>query len=248
MKQRRSDPSRASKTTVSADPKLVAELVVANRILFAHGVVDAFGHVSARHDKRPDRFLLARNMAPALVTPADLLEFDLDGNPISPGDRSVYLERFIHAEAYRARADVMAVVHSHSPAVVPFGVASGVPLRAIWHMSAFIGEGAPVFEIRSAAGNGSDLLIRDGALGAALASSLGSHCVVLMRGHGATVVGASVREAVFRAVYTEINAKLQLEALRFGSITYLTPEESVAAARSVGGQINRAWDLWRAHC
>ena len=248
MKQRRSDSPRASKPALSPDPNLVAELVSANRILFAHGVVDAFGHVSARHDKRPDRFLLARNMAPALVTAPDLLEFDLDGNPVAQDGRSVYLERFIHAEVYRARADVMAAVHSHSPAVVPFGVAPGVPLRAIWHMSSFIGVGAPVFEIRNTAGSGSDLLIRDGALGAALASSLGAHCVVLMRGHGATVVGASIREAVFRAVYTEVNAKLQLEALRLGSITYLTPEESLAATRSVGGQINRAWDLWRARC
>jgi ribulose-5-phosphate 4-epimerase/fuculose-1-phosphate aldolase len=248
MKQRKSDSSRARKSAPSPDPRLVAELVTANKILFAHGVVDAFGHVSARHDKNPDRFLLARNMAPALVTAADLIEFDLDGNPVVQDGRSVYLERFIHAEVYRARTEVMAVVHSHSPAVVPFGVAPGVPLRAIWHMSAFIGASAPVFEIRNAAGHGSDLLIRDGALGAALASSLGSHCVVLMRGHGATVVGASVREAVFRAVYTEINAKLQLEALRLGSITYLTAEESVAAARAVGGQINRAWDLWRARC
>jgi ribulose-5-phosphate 4-epimerase/fuculose-1-phosphate aldolase len=248
MKQRRSDPARARKPRLSADPALVAELVTANKILFAHGVVDAFGHVSARHDKNPNRFLLARNMAPALVTAADLMEFDLDGNPVAADGCSVYLERFIHAEVYRARAEVMAVVHSHSPAVVPFGVAPGVPLRAVWHMSAFIGARAPVFEIRNAAGKASDLLIRDSDLGAALASSLGSHCVVLMRGHGATVVGASVREAVFRAVYTEVNARLQLEALRLGPAIYLTPEESVAATRSVGGQINRAWDLWRAQC
>jgi HCOMODA/2-hydroxy-3-carboxy-muconic semialdehyde decarboxylase len=213
MRQRRSDPARARKRSLSADPALVAELVTANKILFAHGVVDAFGHVSARHDKMPDRFLLARNMAPALVTAADFMEFDLDGNPVAADGRSVYLERFIHAEVYRARAEVMAVVH-----------------------------------IRNAAGRESDLLIRDSALGAALASSLGPHCIVLMRGHGATVVGASVREAVFRAVYTEVNARLQLEALRLGAITYLTPEESIAAARSVGGQINRAWDLWRARC
>jgi ribulose-5-phosphate 4-epimerase/fuculose-1-phosphate aldolase len=224
---------------------LLEELAIANRILFAHGVVDAFGHVSARHDGRPDRFLLARNMAPGLVTVPDLLEFDLDGDPVAAGGPPVYLERFIHGEIYRARPDVHAVVHSHSPAVVPFGVAAGVPLRPVWHMSGFIGAAAPVFEIRAAAGEGSDLLIRNGPLGAALAASLGPSCVVLMRGHGATVVGASLREAVFRAVYTEINAKLQRDALALGAVTYLTAGEAEATTRSVGGQIDRAWNLWR---
>jgi HCOMODA/2-hydroxy-3-carboxy-muconic semialdehyde decarboxylase len=224
---------------------LVEELVVANRILFDHGVVDAFGHVSTRHDRQDDRFLLARNMAPALVTAADILEFDLDGNPVAARGRAVYLERFIHGEIYRARPDVHAVVHSHSPSVVPFGAVAGVALRPIWHMSGFIGAAAPVFEIRDAAGNASDLLIRTSALGAALARSLGGGALVLMRGHGATVVGANLRQAVFRAVYSEINAKLQRDAVALGAVTYLTPEEADATARSVGSQIDRAWELWR---
>ena len=227
------------------DPALLEELVIANRILFDHGVVDAFGHVSARHDKAPDRFLLARNMAPALVSASDLLEFDLSGNPVAAAGRAVYLERFIHGEIYRARPEVHAVVHSHSPAVVPFGAVAQAPLKPIWHMSGFIGEAAPVFEIRDVAGDGSDLLIRDNALGAALAASLGTASVVLMRGHGATIVGASVRQAVFHAVYTEINARLQMQAMALGKVTYLTREEADATARSVGGQINRAWDLWK---
>jgi ribulose-5-phosphate 4-epimerase/fuculose-1-phosphate aldolase len=231
-------------TTGTADPALLEELAIANRILADHGVVDAFGHVSARHDKAPDRFLLARNMAPALVTAADLLEFDLDGNPVAAAGRAVYLERFIHGEIYRARPDVQAVVHSHSPAVVPFGAVRESPLKPIWHMSGFIGEAAPVFEIRDTAGDGSDLLIRDNALGAALATSLGPATVVLMRGHGATIVGASVRQAVFRAVYTEVNARLQMQAIGLGTVTYLTREEAEATARSVGGQIDRAWNLW----
>jgi HCOMODA/2-hydroxy-3-carboxy-muconic semialdehyde decarboxylase len=229
----------------AAGATLVGELVMANRILSEYGVVDAFGHVSARHGRRADRFLLARNMAPALVTAADLLEFDLDGNPLAADAPAVYLERFIHGEIYRARPDVHAVVHSHSPAVVPFGVVPSVPLRPVWHMSGFIGERAPVFDIRTVAGDASDLLIRNGALGAALAGSLGAACVVLMRGHGATVVGATLRQAVFRAVYAEINAKLQLQALGLGPVTYLTPAEAQASAQSVGGQIDRAWDLWR---
>lgn len=229
----------------AADPSLVADLAVANRILFQEGVVDAFGHVSVRHDKHPDRFLLARNMAPGLVTGADIVEFDLDGNPLNAGGRSVYLERFIHGEIFRARPDVMAVVHSHSPAVVPFGIVKGVPFRPVYHMAAFIGEAAPVFEIRDVAGDDSDLLIRDNRLGAALAKTLGPANVVLMRGHGATIVGADLKEAVFRAVYTEGNARLQAEAMRIGPVTYLTPGEAKTATRTVGGQAVRAWDLWR---
>lgn len=223
----------------------VADLVVANHILFHQGVVDGFGHVSLRHPGRADRFLLSRSMAPALVEAGDILCFDLDAEPVTPEAPPAYLERFIHAEIYRARPDVMAVVHSHSPAVVPFGVVGGVPLRPVCHMCGFLGRGAPVFEIRDTAGDATDLLIRDRRLGAALARSLGSAAAVLMRGHGSTVVGASLRQAVFRAVYTEVGARLQSEALRLGAVTYLTEGEAAAASASNDGQIGRAWDLWR---
>jgi HCOMODA/2-hydroxy-3-carboxy-muconic semialdehyde decarboxylase len=229
----------------TADPELVKELAIANRILFQQGVLDAFGHVSVRHDKHPDRFLLARNMAPGLVTEADIIEYDLDSNPLNAGGRSVYLERFIHGELYRARPDVTAVVHSHSASVIPFGIVKSVPLRAVFHMGAFIGEAAPVFEIRDVAGDETDLLISDRRLGAALAKTLGSGTVALMRGHGATVVGASLMEVVFRAVYTEGNARLQAEALRIGPVTYLSAGESRTATVNVGGQALRAWNLWR---
>jgi HCOMODA/2-hydroxy-3-carboxy-muconic semialdehyde decarboxylase len=234
-----------SRPAPAAAPQLVAALVAANHILLDQGVVDAFGHVSVRHDKQADRFLLARNMAPGLVTANDILEFDLDGNPIAAQGRAVYLERFIHGAIYRARPDVHAVVHSHSPAIIPFGVASGIALQPVWHMSAFIGEGAPIFEIRTVAGNDSDLLIRNNELGVALARSLGAHEIVLMRGHGATIVGATLPQAVFRAVYAEVNARLQAEAIRLGSVTYLTKEEARAASASTEGQLNRAWDFWR---
>ncbi len=224
---------------------LVEELVAANRILFRHRVVDAFGHVSVRHDKDSSRFLLARNMAPALVTELDLVEFHLDGTPVDAHGRSVYLERFIHGEIYRAREDVMAVVHSHAPAVVPFGVSRSATLMPVWHMSGFLGLETPVFEIRETAGDASDLLIRDNALGESLAGSLGDACVVLMRGHGATVVGASIREAVFRAVYTQLNAELQLNALQLGDVNYLTEGETHTTTASVGSQVDRAWNLWK---
>lgn len=232
------------KPAAPADPALIGELVTANRILFDHGVVDAFGHVSVRHDKAPDRFVLSRNMAPALVTADDILEFDLDANPIGAEGRAVYLERFIHAEIYRARPDVQAVVHSHSASVVPFGIVADAPLRPVWHMSAFLGVQTPVFEIRDIAGNSSDLLIRNSALGAALAQALGDESVVLMRGHGATIVGPDLRQAVFRAVYTELNARIQIDAMRLGTVDFLTAREAQAAAAANAGQVNRAWDLW----
>ena len=232
-------------TSAVPDPRLVADLVTANHILFDQHVVDAFGHVSVRHDKRPDRFLLARSMAPALVTPADILEFDLDGNPIAADGRPVYLERFIHGEIYRSRPDVGAVVHSHSPAVIPFGVVRSHRLRAIFHMSGFLGTGTPVFDIRDAVGDGSDLLIRNGALGVALATSLGDNPVVLMRGHGVTAAAPTLYEAVFRAVYVEVNARLQLEAIGLGAVNYLTEAEGRAAAATNAGQVGRAWDLWK---
>jgi ribulose-5-phosphate 4-epimerase/fuculose-1-phosphate aldolase len=229
----------------SANPALVADLATANHILYDQHVVDAFGHVSVRHDKRPDRFLLARNMAPALVTSADIIEFDLDGTPIDAGDRKVYLERFIHGEIYRARPDVMAVVHSHSHAVIPFGAMQTHKLRAIFHMGGFIGTGTPVFEIRECAGDGSDLLIRNNELGVALAKSLGPRSAVLMRGHGATVVGATLPEAVYRGVYLDINARLQLQTIGLGPVNYLTEAEGQATATTNASQIGRAWEMWK---
>jgi ribulose-5-phosphate 4-epimerase/fuculose-1-phosphate aldolase len=231
---------------------MVTELVDANHILFDQGVVDGFGHVSLRHPTRPDRYLLARSMAPALVTAADILEFDLDGNPADavPDGPTVYLERFIHGEIYKVRPDVHAVVHSHSPAVVPFTVAKTTRLRPVCHMCGFLNAdaGVPIFEIRDVAGPASDLLIRNHRLGAALAQSLGAETAVLMRGHGVTVVGTDLRQAVFRAVYTEVGARIQASAMSLGPITYLTAEEADAAATTNDRQINRSFELWRRRC
>jgi ribulose-5-phosphate 4-epimerase/fuculose-1-phosphate aldolase len=231
----------------SVDAELIGDLVAANRILAAEGVLDGFGHVSARHDKGPGRFLLARSMAPALVTADDVMEFDLDSNPIDGRGRTAYLERFIHGEIYRAHPTVQAVVHSHSPAVIPFGVV-GVALRPIFHLGGFLGAGVPVFEIRDAGGPATDMLIRNPALGAALAKTLGSAPVALLRGHGDVVVGQSVKEAVFRAIYTEVNARLESEALRLGQgqVVFLNQEEAKAAAETNSAQIGRPWELWKA--
>ena len=231
----------------SVDAELIGDLVAANRILAAEGVLDGFGHVSARHDKDPGRFLLARSMAPALVTAGDVMEFDLDSNPIDARGRTAYLERFIHGEIYRAHSTVQAVVHSHSPAVIPFGVV-GVALRPIFHLGGFLGVGVPVFEIRDAGGPATDMLIRNAGLGAALAKTLGSAPVALLRGHGNVVVGQSVKEAVFRAIYTEVNARLESEALRLGQgqVVFLNEEEAKAAAETNSAQIGRPWELWKA--
>ncbi len=222
----------------------IRELVSANHILFDQGVVDGFGHVSVRHPLNPDRFLLSRSMAPGLVTEKDVLEFDLDGNQVVPNGPAAYLERFIHGEIFRTRKEVMSVVHSHSPSVVPFSVVTGVRLRAICHMCGFLGSDTPVFEIRDFAGEDSDLLINSNRLGAALAESLGEKPAVLMRGHGSTVVGSSLRQAVFRAVYTEVGARLQTEAMRLGPVTYLTEGEAAATTKTNNTQIDRAWFLW----
>lgn len=227
----------------SADQQIV-DLVDANHILVNQGVLDAYGHVSVRDGSDPDRFFLARNMAPGYVTAADILSFDLEAE--TAGEPSTYLEKYIHSEIYRARPDVMAIVHSHSLSVVPFGVVDR-PLRAVWHMAGFLGEGVPVFEIRDTAGACSDLLISSKELGAALADSVADGCVALMRGHGAVAVGSSLPQAVHRAVFTELNARIQADALKLGDVTYLTAAEAAAAQAANDGQITRAWDLWRSH-
>ncbi|WP_420749750.1 class II aldolase/adducin family protein [Rhodococcus sp. O3] len=222
----------------------VGDLVAANHILVRQGVLDAFGHVSMRTAPGADTFWLSRNLAPGSVTESDLLEHDLDGDTDDP--RSPYLERFIHAEIYRRRPDVMAVVHSHSPAVVPFSTVA-VPLRPVIHMAGFLDpQQTPVFEVADVAGDATDLLITSSQLGAALAETLGDSSVALMRGHGSVAVGASVPEAVYRAVYTEVNAHAQASALALGEPRYLTAGEAAAANETVGGQATRAWNVWRA--
>jgi ribulose-5-phosphate 4-epimerase/fuculose-1-phosphate aldolase len=227
----------------AAGSGLIEKLVIANRILYQQGVVDGFGHVSARHDASSGHFLLARNMAPALVRHDDIVTFDLDGEALDADGRRVYLERFIHGEIYRARADVQAIVHSHSPSVIPFGV-TGQPLRPIFHMSGFLGEGAALFEIREVGGD-TDMLIRDNRLGKALADALGARSTVLMRGHGSTVVGTSIEQVLYRAIYAEVNAKLQLQAVTLGEVNYLNPQEAAKAAATNDTQLARVWELWR---
>jgi HCOMODA/2-hydroxy-3-carboxy-muconic semialdehyde decarboxylase len=228
----------------AATPLLVEDLVAANRILADQGVLDGFGHVSTRHDRDPSRFLMSRSLAPELVTAADLMEYDLDSEPVDPRGRTSYLERFIHGEIYRARPDEKAIVHSHSPSVIPYGV-TGVPLRPLYHMSAFLADGAPVWDIRAAAGD-TDMLVRTPALGRSLAQALGPGAVALMRGHGVVAVGDGLPQVVFRSVYTEVNARLQTQATTLGvPVTYLSPEEARRVNVTMTGTLNRPWELWK---
>ena len=222
------------------------DLVAAYRILAAHGVIDAYGHVSLRSPRNPQRYYLARSVAPEIVALEDLIEYDLDSNPLDAGGRESVLERFIHGEIYRARPEVNCVVHNHSPSVVPFSV-TGVPMRALYHMAAFVGEGLPNFEIRDVR-KGTDLLIRDEHLAKGLASTLAAKPAALMRGHGAVVVGETLPRAVGRSVYLEQSARMQMQALLLagpgGKITYL--DEAEVKASVARQDYYRAWPLWRA--
>jgi HCOMODA/2-hydroxy-3-carboxy-muconic semialdehyde decarboxylase len=222
------------------------DLIVGNRILYHQKVVDAFGHLSVRHDDDPGQYLMSRHLAPGLVTADDIVTFDLDSNPVDKTGLRYYSERFIHGEIYKARRDVRAIVHCHASPFIPFG-ATRHPLRPIYHMSAFLGCrgcAVPVFEIRDAGGM-TDMLIRSPELGRALASDLQDNPMILMRGHGATLVGNSIKQVVYRSVYARENAALQMDALRLGEPIFLEQEEAIKAADANDRVMDRPWALWR---
>lgn len=235
----------APRSAGPADPRLIQDLIAANRTLAAHGIVDAYGHVSVRHDKDPSHFLMSGSRAPELVSEADIIEYDLNATPINLNGRSQYSERYIHAEIYKARPDVMSVVHNHAPSIIPFGISS-VPIKPVYHMSAFIGEGLPIFDIRDASGM-TNMLVNNAQRGSALAAELGDRPAVLMRGHGVAVVGPSIPFAVGRSIYLALNAAVQLQAIGLGgSVMYLDPEESRRVLESGENRsYERPWELWR---
>jgi ribulose-5-phosphate 4-epimerase/fuculose-1-phosphate aldolase len=224
-----------------AQTNQIEDLVAANKILASHEVLDAYGHVSVRSDRDPQHYFMSRSLAPALVTAADILEYDLDSNPIVANSPALFLERFIHGEVYKARPEVKAVVHCHTPSLIPFGV-TDVPLQPMFGLAGFLAQGVPVFEIRTSFGT-TDLLIRDPAKGRALAQTLRNKPVALMRGHGAVVVGTSLPLTVGRCVYLDLNARVQQQAIALGGkITYVTPGEG---KQTVADDYKRAWELWR---
>jgi ribulose-5-phosphate 4-epimerase/fuculose-1-phosphate aldolase len=230
----------------AADPNLINDIVAGNRILAQQGVLDGFGHVSARHSREASRFLMSRSLAPELVTAADIMEYDLEGAAVDAKGRASYQERFIHAAIYKARPDVRAIVHNHSPSVIPFGVSS-IPLRPIYHMAAFIGTSVPIFDIRKDSGM-TDMLVSDANRAKGLVETLGQGTAVLMRGHGIAIVGSTIPIAVGRSIYIELNARLQREAIGLGgTVTYLDPQE--AKKMMDAGENNgyeRPWQLWKA--
>jgi ribulose-5-phosphate 4-epimerase/fuculose-1-phosphate aldolase len=235
-------------SVASVDRSTIDDLVAANRTLANLNVLDAFGHVSVRDPRNPRRYLISRSIAPESVARADILALDLDSQTIEAEDEGklLYQERFIHGEIYKVRPDVNAIVHSHSPTVVPFTVTKA-KLRPLLHNAGFLGLGAPLFEIRKSAGQGTDLMILTPELGKSLAKTLGKDAaVVLMRGHGNSVVGSTLPHVVFRAYYTEVNARQQLAALTIGGpINFMTKEEAIASNESMLIAAARPWALWR---
>ena len=222
------------------DEDRISELVVANHILADQGVLDGFGHISVRSAKNPTHYFMAVSRAPAIVARADIVEFDnKDGAPVRPETRALYSERFIHGEIYKARSDVQSVIHAHTPAVLPFGL-TPTPFRPLIHVAYFMGfDPVPVFEIRDADGLDNKMLVNNAKTGGALAKVLGQRSVVLMRGHGMTVVGGSIQETVFRSVYTKVNAEVELETLRLGPPIFLNKFEVDRSERIV-----RQWEAW----
>ena len=221
-----------------AEKTLIDDLVIADHILAEQGVLDAFGHVSARHPKNPQRFLMSRSLAPALVKAEDVLEYDLDGNAVDPKGRTSFLERFVHSQIYRTRPDVNAIVHSHAPAVIAFGTTQ-TPPRPITLVAAFLPQRVPIFEIRRVAGM-TNMLVLSPHLGRALAETLGANSVALMRGHGMVVAASSVA----LAVYTLVDARLETDAISLGGpLTFLEPQEAESADKMLDQIHLRAWEL-----
>ena len=226
------------------DQALLDDLVAANHILYTKNIVDGLGHVSARHDKDPNLYVLAAEKAPGLVEREDLAIYDLDSNAQTLRDRRPYNERFIHGEIYKARPDVKSVIHCHTPSLVTFCVCQ-VPLRPLYHMSGFLGCGVARFEIREFAKEATDMLVSSPQLGASLANVLADKQIVLMRGHGATMAGQSVKHAVYRAIYAALNAIMQMDAMRMGEITFLSDEEAMKGMDINDRFVERSWALWK---
>jgi ribulose-5-phosphate 4-epimerase/fuculose-1-phosphate aldolase len=232
-------------TAGPAPAAIVEELVLANHILNDRGVLDAYGHVSIRHPTNPNRYLMARAIAPGLVTAEDIMEFDLDSNPIDRRGRALFVERFIHGEIYKARPDVNSVIHTHSSGVIPFSVTQ-TPLRPVFHNASFLHVGVPVWESRESFGD-TKMLVNDGKLGRSLAETLGDKPVALMRGHGDVVVGPNVRVATARAVFTDENARMQAVALSLGgAVNYVSPGEGALRDKDPSDP-TRSWELWKAN-
>jgi ribulose-5-phosphate 4-epimerase/fuculose-1-phosphate aldolase len=235
--------ARSTVPTNLADPK--RQLAQANRMLANEGVLDAFGHVSCRNPNDPNRFFLSRSLAPELMSPEDILEYDLSSEPVEPTKQAHYSERVIHGEIYRMRPDVLAICHHHASAILPFCLA-GLKLRVVTQLGACIGSSVtPVWDQRKDFGATNHLVIT-AEQARSLATCLGQHPIVLMKRHGATVVGGSLPELVFRSIYSCRDAELQLNAQQYGEVDSFTDEEIILASKFPDATLNRAWDYWQA--
>jgi ribulose-5-phosphate 4-epimerase/fuculose-1-phosphate aldolase len=245
--------SKSTRSGKAAKPKLhkprvsaslLEDVAIASRVLARHQVLDAFGHVSARSDRNPEHFVMTRSLAPELATPADMMEFDSDSEAVGGDTRKPFVERYIHGEIYRTRPEVMAIVHSHAMSVIPFGI-TGAALRPVYHMGSFLHSGAPVWDIRDKGGD-TDMLVSNRYLGRALADTLGRCACALMRGHGFVAVGNSIAEATFRAIYTDGNARIQLQAESLGGpINFLSDAEGRLTTAGNQNAMERPWNLWK---
>jgi len=223
----------------------VEELVIANHILYDQNAVDGYGHISVRNPANPNTFFLARSVAPSVVKVQDIMEFDMNGKALNGDTRVAYGERFIHSGILRNRPDINSVIHGHASPILSYGL-TGVPLRPVYHMSAFLGEGAPIFEIRNFAkpNPDTDMFVSNSDLGDALSQTMGLQYFVLMRGHGYAAGADSIKKAVFRTVYAIQNASIQAEAMKMGQVQYLTPGEATTSKETIEKTIGRPWQLW----
>jgi ribulose-5-phosphate 4-epimerase/fuculose-1-phosphate aldolase len=222
---------------------LLHELIVSTRILANENVLDAFGHVSVRNPNDPNRYFIPRHRAPELAEIADIVELTLDSEPVRPTEHRLYSERVIHGEIYKARPDVHAVVHHHAHAVLPYAI-SGRQMVPVFHLGAVIGH-VPFWDQRDEFGD-TNMLVTKPEEGASLARALGPNWTVLMRRHGATVAGTSLREMTFRTVFGCDNAKLQSQAMAHGHVDALSPGEAelTGAHQLRPPSMGRAWDYW----
>ncbi|WP_353431685.1 class II aldolase/adducin family protein [Polynucleobacter sp. MWH-UH23A] len=230
------------------DPKVKAvieELVIANHILYDQNAVDGYGHISVRNPANPNTFFLARSVAPSTVKVEDIIEFDMNGKALNGDTRVAYGERFIHSGILRNRPDLNSVIHGHAPPILPYGL-TGTTLKPVYHMSSFLGEGAPIFEIRNFAkpNPDTDMFISNVELGNALSQAMGLQYFVLMRGHSYAAGGDSIKKAAFRAIYAIQNASIQSEAMKIGQVQYLTPGEASISQETIEKTIGRPWQLW----
>ena len=223
---------------------VLEDLAAASRILVDQGVFDAAGHVSMRHPRNADRFFMPRSLAPALVTADDIMEFTLDCEACDARGRAPFIERYLHGGIYKKRPDVMAIAHGHSAAVIPFGLVA-TPMRATYHNAAFLAAGVPVFDIRNKFG-ATDIVISSAEKGAALAEALGDKAVLLLRAHGFVAVAPTLQSAVFRAIFTEVSARVQLQAAALGGPIAALDEEEGRKADAINlATVGRSWELWK---